>query len=131
VLAFIGAAVTVWMFMGIGAEPNSLFAMLFLVSFFSLGNVALITGPIATEAAPAGLISAAIGIVVASGEIFGGGIAPVIGGGIAQNKGIEYILWMPLIGVTFGALISLFLKETAPAKIGAAASVEVKQAIES
>src|SRR6185436_4321330 len=63
VLGFIGAAVTVWLFMGIGATPNSLFIMLFLISFFSLGNVALITGPISTEAAPAGLISAAIGIV--------------------------------------------------------------------
>ena len=118
VLGFIGAAVTVWLFMGIGATPNSLFVMLFLVSFFSLGNVALITGPIATEAAPAGLISAAIGIVVAAGEIFGGGIAPVIGGAIAQNMGLENILWMPLVGVALGAVVSIFVKETAPAKGG-------------
>src|SRR5436190_979270 len=117
VLAFIGAAVTVWLFMGIGATPNSLFMMLFLVSFFSLGNVALITGPIATEAAPVGLIAAAIGIVVAAGEVFGGGIAPVIGGAIAQHYGINNILWMPLIGVALGALVSLFVKETAPAKV--------------
>ena len=40
-----------------------------------------ITGPIATESAPVGLISSAIGIVVAAGEIFGGGIAPAIAGG--------------------------------------------------
>ena len=126
VLAFLGAAVTVWLFMGIGATPNSLFVMLFLVSFFSLGNVALITGPIATEAAPAGLISAAIGIVVAAGEIFGGGIAPVIGGAIAQNKGIENILWMPLIGVVLGAVVCLFVKETAPAKVGGLARAAAK-----
>jgi len=25
--------------------------------------------------------------------------APSIGGAIAQNKGIEYILWMPLLGL--------------------------------
>jgi MFS family permease len=126
VLAFVGAALTVRLFMGIGPTPNSLFLMLFLVSFFSLGNVALITGPIATEAAPAGLISSAIGIVVATGEIFGGGIAPSIGGAIAQYKGIEYILWMPLVGVGFGAVVSLFLKETAPAKVGNLATVAVK-----
>ena len=117
VLAFIGAAVTVWLFMGIGPTPNSLFLMLFLVSFFSLGNVALITGPIATESAPAGLIASAIGIVVASGEIFGGGIAPSIGGAIAQSRGIQDILWMPLVGVGLGAIVSLFLKETAPVKV--------------
>jgi MFS family permease len=123
VLAFLGAAVTVWLFMGIGPTPNSLFLMLFLVSFFSLGNVALITGPIATESAPVGLISSAIGIVVATGEIFGGGIAPSIGGAIAQNKGIENILWMPLIGVGLGAVVSLFLTETAPAKVSSPARV--------
>jgi len=126
VLAFIGAAVTVWLFMGIGADPNSLFIMLFLLSFFSLGNVALITGPIATESAPVGLISAAIGIVVASGEIFGGGIAPVIGGAIAQSRGIQNILWMPLVGVAFGAVISLFLRETAPVKVQAVAPAEAR-----
>jgi MFS family permease len=116
ILAFIGAAITVWIFMGIGAAPNMLFAILFLVSFFSLGNVALITGPIATESAPKGLISAAIGIVVASGEIFGGGIAPSIGGAIAKSQGIQHILWMPLVGVALGAIVSLFFRETAPLK---------------
>jgi MFS family permease len=121
VLAFLGAAVTVWLFMGIGPTPNSLFLMLFMVSFFSLGNVALITGPIATESAPIGLISSAIGIVVATGEIFGGGIAPSIGGAIAQSRGIENILWMPLVGVGLGAIVSLFLTETAPAKVASLA----------
>jgi MFS family permease len=126
VLSFIGAAVTVYLFMGIGATPNSLFIMLFLVSFFSLGNVALITGPIATEAAPVGLISSAIGLVVAAGEIFGGGIAPAIGGAIAQSRGIENILWMPLVGVGLGAFVSLLLKETAPAKVGGMAKAAAK-----
>jgi fucose permease len=79
--------------------------------------VALITGPIATESAPAGLISTAIGLVVAVGEIFGGGIAPSIGGAIAQSRGIQNIFWMPLVGVALGAIVSLFVKETAPAKL--------------
>jgi MFS family permease len=126
VLAFIGAAVTVWLFMGIGPSPNLLFAVLFLISFFSLGNVALITGPISTESAPAGLISSAIGIVVATGEIFGGGIAPSLGGAIAQSRGIENILWMPLIGVTLGAFVCAFMKETAPAKVGTLVSAAAK-----
>jgi hypothetical protein len=62
--------------------------------------------------------------VVATGEIFGGGIAPSIGGAIAQSKGIENILWMPLIGVGLGAVISLFLTETAPAKVSSSARVK-------
>jgi len=118
VLAFIGAAITLYMFMQIGPNPTTLFGVLFLVSFFSLGNVALLTGPIATESAPVGLVSSAIGLVIGAGEIFGGGVAPVIAGFVGQNYGIQNILWMPLIGVTLGIFVTAFLKETAPSKVG-------------
>ncbi len=116
-LGFIGAAVSVWVFARIGAAPGTLFAALFAVSFFCLGNVALITGPIATEAAPIGLVSSAIGVVVGSGEIFGGGIAPSIAGFIAQHYGIQNVLLVALAGVVFGFLVCLFLAETAPRKV--------------
>jgi len=81
--------------------------------------VALITGPIATESAPPGLIASAIGLVVGAGEVFGGGVAPSIAGFVGQHYGIQNILWMPLIGVTLGIFVCAFLKETAPSKIGA------------
>jgi MFS family permease len=114
ILGFAGAAISVWLLAGIGANPTMLFATLFVVSFFCLGNVALITGPIATEAAPVGLVSSAIGIVVGSGEIFGGGVAPSIAGYIAQNYGIQNVLLVALSGVVFGGLVCVLLKETAP-----------------
>jgi len=117
VLAFAAAALGVWGLMHVGASPTTLFMMVFVVSLFSLGAVALITGPIATESAPAGLVSSAIGIVVGSGEIFGGGVAPAIGGAIAQRYGIENIFWMPLVGVAVGVLVSIGLSETAPRKV--------------
>ena len=120
VLAFLGAAVTLWFFMGLGPNPTALFGMLFLVSFFSLGNVALITGPISTESAPIGLMSSAIGLVVGAGEIFGGGVAPSLAGFVGQNYGIQNILWMPLIGVALGVVVSAFLTETAPNKVARA-----------
>ena len=102
ILGFVGSAISVWLLAGIGADPTMLFVALFVVSFFCLGNVALITGPIATEAAPVGLVSSAIGIVVGSGEIFGGGVAPSIAGYIAQNYGIQNVLFVALSGVVFG-----------------------------
>jgi len=117
VLAFIGAAISLWFFMGLGPSRSALFGMLFLVSFFSLGIVALITGPIATESAPVGLISSAIGLVVGAGEIFGGGVAPSIAGFVGQNYGIQNILWMPLVGVVLGIVVCAFLNETAPGKV--------------
>jgi fucose permease len=76
-----------------------------------------LTGPIATESAPVGLVSSAIGIVVGAGEIFGGGIAPSIAGFIAQHYGIQNILYLALAGVVLGVLVCLGLKETAPRKI--------------
>ncbi len=126
VIAFIGSAITLYMFMQLGPTPTSLFVVLFLVSFFSLGNVALITGPIATESAPAGLVSSAIGLVVGAGEIFGGGVAPSIAGFVAQGYGIQNILWMPLIGVVLGIFVTAFLTETAPSKVGVPQAAAVR-----
>jgi MFS family permease len=116
VVGFAGAAASLWMFAHTGANPALLFVGLFVVSFFCLGNVALITGPIATEAAPAGLISSAIGVVVGTGEIFGGGVAPSIAGYVGNNYGIENTLYVALVGVTLGVVVSLMFKETAPRK---------------
>jgi MFS family permease len=116
VSGFLGAALLLRVFIGTGSNPAMLFALLFVITFFCLGLVALITGPIATESAPVGLISSAIGIVVGAGEIFGGGIAPSIAGFIAQHYGIQNILYLALTGITLGVVVCLFLKETAPRK---------------
>jgi len=117
ILGFLGAAALIRVFIAVGANPPLLFALMFLISFFCLGLIALLTGPIATESAPAGLVSSAIGIVVGAGEIFGGGVAPVIAGYTAQHYGIENILYLALIGVALGILVCVFLKETAPRKL--------------
>jgi predicted MFS family arabinose efflux permease len=121
VAGFLGAAILIYIFMQTGANTTALFALLFVATFFTLGLVALLTGPIATESAPAGLISSAIGIVVGAGEVFGGGVAPALAGYVAKNYGIQNILYLPLIGVTVGVVVCLFLKETAPRKVGARA----------
>jgi MFS family permease len=120
VLGFIGATLSVWWFAAIGADVVLLFVALFVCSFFCLGNVALITGPIATESAPPGLISAAIGVVVGAGEIFGGGVAPYIAGNIADRFGLPSVLNVALVGVALGVVVALFLRETSPRKAAAA-----------
>ena len=119
IAGFVGAAAMLYIFMRTGANTTALFALLFVATFFTLGLVALLTGPISTESAPRGLISSAIGIVVGAGEIFGGGVMPSIGGYVAKNYGIQNILYLPLIGVTCGVVVCLFLKETAPRKVRA------------
>jgi len=120
IVGFVGSAVSLWIFAHTGAAAVPLFAGLFVVSFFCLGNVALITGPIATEAAPVGLVSSAIGVVVGAGEIFGGGVAPSIAGFIGNTYGIENTLYVALTGVVLGIVVSVFFRETAPRKTAAA-----------
>jgi predicted MFS family arabinose efflux permease len=115
VISFIAASIFVLFFSRTGLNSVVLFLNLFIISFCCLGNIGLITGPIAAESAPIGLVATAIGLVVGAGEIFGGGVAPLIGGFIAKNFGIENILYLALSGVVLGAICSLFLKETAPA----------------
>jgi sugar phosphate permease len=118
ILGFLRAAALIRVFIAVGPNPPLLFALMFVISFFCLGLIALLTGPISTESAPPGLVSSAIGIVVGAGEIFGGGVAPVIAGYTAQHYGIENILYLALIGVGLGVFVCLFLKETAPRKVG-------------
>jgi MFS family permease len=122
ILGFVGATLSVWWFASIGASVLPLFVALFVCSFFCLGNVALITGPIATESAPRGLISSAIGVVVGAGEIFGGGVAPIIAGGVTDRFGLPSALNVALVGVALGIVVCLFLRETAPTKTAAAAA---------
>jgi hypothetical protein len=100
-----------------GSNSFGLFINLFFISLGCLGNIGLITGPIAAESAPIGLVATAIGLVVGAGEIFGGGVAPLIGGYIAKNFGIQNILYLALSGVILGDVCSLFLRETAPAVV--------------
>jgi MFS family permease len=121
ILGFVGATLSVWWFASTGAAVLPLFVALFVCSFFCLGNVALITGPIATESAPRGLISSAIGVVVGAGEIFGGGVAPIIAGNVTDRFGLPSALNVALIGVALGIVVCLFLRETAPSKTAAAA----------
>ena len=56
-------------------------------------------------------------VEVGAGEIFGGGVAPLIEGYIAENIGTENVLNLALAGVILGAIVSLFLTETAPKKM--------------
>jgi hypothetical protein len=108
--------VFLWFYIHTGANPSMLFALLFGTTIFAFGLFALITGPIATEAAPLGLISMAAGIIIGIGEIFGGGVAPAIAGAIAQHYGIQFVPYFAFGGLVVGVVVSLFLQETAPAK---------------
>lgn len=113
-LSFLAAVVLVVVFMNTGALPLRLFGLLFVIGFFCLGLLGLLCGPLATEGVSPASIATAVGLVSGVGEIFGGGIAPVVDGWVAQTYGIQHILYLAIGGLVAGFIVVLFLKETAP-----------------
>lgn len=116
ILSVIGAGIGLYFLMHTGAEPYRLFGSLFATLFFVFSMICLTVGPISAESVPAKLMTTASGIVVGTGEIFGGGIAPVIAGYVAQHYGIQYILHLAAVALVLGFVVVLFLQETAPSR---------------
>jgi len=92
-------------------DAGVLFAFLFMVHFFNNALIALTVGPICSEAVPASLMATASGLVIAVGELFGGGLAPVIVGHAAQRFGIEHVLWLPIAAMVAGFLLCLSIQD--------------------
>ena len=116
VLSVLGAAVGLYALMQTGADPLRLFLSVAGTLFFVFSMLCLTVGPISAESVPATLMSTASGIVIGTGEIFGGGIAPVIAGYVAQHYGIQYILQLAAAALAVGFVVTLCLKETAPSR---------------
>ncbi len=113
---FVAATLLLYWFARTGANPQALFALLFGVSLFSIGLLSLLSGPVATEAAPLGLVASTIGFVSGVGETFGGGIAPAIAGFIAQHFGLAHTLDFAFYSLVAGAGVVVLLVETAPSR---------------
>ncbi len=104
-------------FMQIGAHPLILFLLLLSTHFFTFAAITLTVGPISAESVPVKLMAAASGLVICTGEIFGGGIAPIVAGFVAENFGIQNILPLAVGGLAVGFVNSCFLRETAPLRL--------------
>ena len=114
IISVLGAAAGLVMLMRTGADPYRLFAYLLVVLFFVFSMICLTVGPLSAESVPAKLMSTASGIVIGTGEIFGGGAAPAIAGYVAKHFGIQYILHLALGALVIGFCVVLALRETAP-----------------
>jgi hypothetical protein len=114
VFSTLGALISLWLLQSAGAGPWPLFGFLFMVHFFNNALITLTVGPLCSETVPPALMATASGVVIAVGELFGGGIAPVVVGQVAQRFGIEHVLWLPIIMMTAGFGLSLLTRETRP-----------------
>jgi MFS family permease len=96
----------------IGPHAPLLFACLFTIHFFNNALIAMTVGPIAAESVPPALMTTASGLIIAAGELLGGGLAPMIGGEVAERFGIEHILRLPIAMMAVGIVLSACLHET-------------------
>jgi len=97
----------------LGPDMTALFWALFLVHFFNNALITLTVGPICSESVPVGLTATASGVVIAVGELAGGGLTPILAGQFAEIFGIDHLLWLPMASLGAGFLICLLaLRET-------------------
>lgn len=113
-LASIGVLISLLVLANTGAGIGGLFAALFMVHFFNNALITLTVGPLCAGAVPATLMATASGLVIAVGELFGGGVAPVVVGNIAQRFGIEHVLWLPIATIAIGFFLCLAIRELDP-----------------
>ena len=96
-------------------EPSLVSVFLFAANFCNFGILTLTAGPLSAESVPASLMASASGLVVGVGEIFGGGIAPILVGFCVSVWGIDNIFFIAMAALCIGFFAVLMLTETLPA----------------
>ncbi len=69
-------------------------------------------------------MATASGLVIAVGEFFGGGLAPIIVGRVAKAFGIEHVLWLPLAAMAARFCLCMLIRRAAAPAVG-----ELKEAV--
>lgn len=97
------------------SEPSVLAIAVFL-SFTGIGCFTLFMATIPSETVSPTLIATALGLVMGTGEVIGGGVVPFAAGFLADRYGLVIVMWIAGGGAVAATLLSLLLDETAPIK---------------
>ncbi len=95
-------------------------SLLLLIGWSASGSFAVFMGVIPSETVPRTLAASSMGLVVGAGEIVGGVLSPTISGWIADQTSLAAHMVVMMVCAVCGGLLSLFLRETAPARARAA-----------
>ena len=92
-------------------------SVLLLIGWSASGSFAVFMGVIPSETVPKTLAASSMGLVVGAGEIVGGVLSPTISGWIADRTSLVAHMEVMMVCALCGGLLSLFLRETAPARV--------------
>ncbi len=107
------AAAAVWFLVDSPADPVRLFLVLAGITAFAFTVLYINVGPLAMESVPPHIAATAVGVIVGTGEIFGGGIAPAFAGYIAKGYGIEKVFTVALVALLLAAAAVLVVRKPA------------------
>lgn len=79
----------------------------------------LFMSAVPAESVPPKYVGFSIGLIMGVGEIFGGVLAPIIAGYLADTVSVQAPLWICVFSALAATLFSMFIRETAPAKVKA------------
>ncbi|HEX7235322.1 MAG TPA: MFS transporter, partial [Gammaproteobacteria bacterium] len=102
--------------------PPAMLSTLLLIGWTASGSVALFMGVVPSETVPRTLAASSMGLVVGAGEIVGGVLSPTISGWIADQTSLVAHMVVMMVCALLGGVFSLFLRETAPAKVKTSAA---------
>ncbi len=117
-ISIAGAIISIFLLSRV-TEPAFVYAFLLAGCFFNFGALTLTTGPLSAESVPPSLMASASGLVIGVGEIFGGGVAPILVGFIVSFWGIDKIFLLAMAALGVGFCIAMMLTETRPKGFGA------------
>ncbi|MEP7242464.1 MAG: MFS transporter [Gammaproteobacteria bacterium] len=98
----------------------ALLGTLIFIGWSASGVFPVFMATIPSETIPAKYIGTALGLVMGLGEIIGGTIGPTLAGYFADVYGLQAPMYMAMVCAGVATVFTLFLKETAPIKVGAA-----------
>jgi MFS family permease len=100
--------------------PLPVLAALMFIGWAGTGGFSIFMGVIPGETLPARYAAAGMGLVMCAGEVVGGFLAPLAGGRAADLTTLSSPIQLAIACAFIASILCLFLKETAPVKVGTA-----------
>jgi MFS family permease len=92
---------------------------LIFIGWSASGVFPLFMATVPSETIPAKYVATSLGLVMGIGEVVGGTSSPWLAGRLSDRYGLEASMYLALACAIVATVIALFLKETAPVKVGA------------